>query len=74
MNTAVCRDGNLFDAWEFRCCRVANTSRILTFDGSIERASCVAQHKNLIAHEQDGAASSYSTTEGQRGPKVPPSM
>ena len=34
----------------------------------------VTQHEGLIAHQKDGAASSCSTSEGQRGPKVVPSM
>ena len=36
MNTAVCRDKKLFGARGFRCFSVANASRILTFDGSID--------------------------------------
>jgi len=45
-----CRDENLFGAREFRCCReVANASRILTFDGSIERISCVTLREDFMA-------------------------
>ena len=44
-----CRDENLVRAREFRCCReVANASRILTFDGPIERICCVTQHEDFI--------------------------
>ena len=44
------RDYNLVGAREFRRCReVANPSRILTFDGSIERMSWVTQHEDFIA-------------------------
>ena len=42
-----CRDGNLAGAQEFHCCReVANASRILTFDRSVECMSCITQHKD----------------------------
>ena len=45
-----CGGENLASAREFRCCReVANASRILTFDGSIERMSCVTQHEDYTA-------------------------
>ena len=45
-----CRDENLVGAWDFRFNReVANASRILTFDGSIEHICCVTQHKDFIA-------------------------
>ena len=43
-------DENLVGAWEFPCCReMANASRILTFDGSIECISCVTQHEDFTA-------------------------
>ena len=45
-----CRVENLAGAREFHCCReVANAMRILTFDGSIERMSCVTQHEDFTA-------------------------
>ena len=35
---------------EFRCCReIANASAKLTFDGSIERISCITQHEDYMA-------------------------
>lgn len=45
-----CRDENLAGAREFRCCKeVANSSRIMTFDGSGERISCITQHEDFMA-------------------------
>ena len=43
-------DQNLVRVLEFRCCReVANAAAKLTFDGSIERISCITQHDDYAA-------------------------
>lgn len=45
-----CKVGNLANAREFRCCReIAQASRILTFDGSVERISCMSEHTDYAA-------------------------
>ena len=45
-----CNDQNLVRVLEFRCCReVANAAAKLTFDGSIERISCITQHDDYAA-------------------------
>ena len=45
-----CNDQNLVGALEFHCCReIANASAKLTFDGSIERISCITQHGDYMA-------------------------
>ena len=45
-----CKVGNLANAREFRCCReIAQASRILTFDGSVERISCITEHTDYAA-------------------------
>lgn len=46
----LCNDENLVGVREFRCCReVANASAKMTFDGSIERISCITQHGDYVA-------------------------
>ena len=46
-----CAVEHLAGALEFRCCReVGEALGKLTFDGSIERISCVTQHEDYIAH------------------------
>lgn len=41
---------HLANAREFQCCReITQASHILTFDGSIERISCVTQHTDYAA-------------------------
>ena len=43
-------DLQLVSALEFRCCREVLVARAkLTFDGSIERLSCVTQHEDYEA-------------------------
>lgn len=45
-----CKVENLASAREFQCCReIAPASRILMFDGSIERISCLTEHKDYSA-------------------------
>ena len=45
-----CSDENLAGALEFRCCKeVANASAKMTFDGSVERITCITQHEDYVA-------------------------
>ena len=45
-----CCDENLVGAREFRCCReIGEAMEKLTFDGSIERISCVTLHEDFAA-------------------------
>ena len=45
-----CSDLQLVSALEFRCCGEVLVARAkLTFDGSIERLSCVTQHEDYEA-------------------------
>jgi len=45
-----CSDLQLVSALEFRCCREVLVARAkLTFDGSIERLSCLTQHEDYEA-------------------------
>ncbi|XP_068671170.1 uncharacterized protein [Montipora foliosa] len=42
-----CKDENLVGAREFRCCReVIHASGKMSFDGSMERISCITQHED----------------------------
>ncbi|KAJ7373026.1 hypothetical protein OS493_015499 [Desmophyllum pertusum] len=44
-----CKFEHLADAREYRCCReIGAASRIMTFDGSIERISCITQHTDCV--------------------------
>ena len=43
-----CAKENLVGALEHRCCReIAQASQKLTFDGSIERVSCITKHDDF---------------------------
>ena len=43
-----CTVDHLSGALEFRCCReIAQASQKLTFDGSIERVSCITNHDDF---------------------------
>ena len=45
-----CSVEHLAGALEYRCCReIANASAKMTFDGSIERISCITQHEDYMA-------------------------
>ena len=45
-----CSDAVLVSAREYRCCRDVDCARgKLTFDGSIERISCVTEHEDYLA-------------------------
>lgn len=43
-----CASENLVSALEYRCCReISQASQKLTFDGSIERISCITKHDDF---------------------------
>ena len=45
-----CSDENLASALEFQCCKEReNASAKMTFDGSVERVTCITQHEDYVA-------------------------